>query len=114
MHVLRCLYSQLNPNRYRLNYVVDGQRTEGDYVLPPCVGAVPSGDYLEFVHATPEYSAVSSKFLLIHAAVAEVLHMIGAPTTIDQILRDWDSIQVLSGDGADAQLLHNRLQLIVV
>ena len=68
---------------------------------------------MEFVHATPEYPAVSSKLLRIHGAVAEVLHMIGAAKAIDQILREWDSIQVLSEDGADAQLLRNRLQLIV-
>ena len=72
-----------------------------------------SGQYLEFVHAIPEYPQVSSKLLRIHSAVAEVLHMIGAAEAIDQILRDWDSIQVLSEDGADAQLLRNRLQLIV-
>jgi hypothetical protein len=56
---------------------------------------------------------VSSKLLRIHAAVAEVLHMIGAAEAIDQILRDWDRIQVLSEDGADAQLLRSRLQLMV-
>lgn len=90
---------------------MDGQRTEGAYVLP-LPGAIASGEYLEFIHATPEYPPISTKLIRIHAAVAEVLHMIGAAEAIDAIFRDWDSIQVLSEDGADAQLLYNRLQLI--
>ena len=95
-----------------MNYIIDGRRTEGAYVLP-LPGAVPSGEYLEFVHAIPEYPQISNKLLRIRAAVGEVLHMIGAAEAIDSLLRDWDSLQVLSEDGTDAELLHNRLQLIV-
>jgi hypothetical protein len=91
---------------------MDNQRTEGIYIIPPAPGAVPSGDYVEFVHAVPEYPQVSRKLLQIHAAVAEVLHMIGAADAVESILRDLDNIQVLSEDGADVQLLSHRLQLI--
>ena len=91
---------------------MDNQRTEGIYILPPAPGSVPSGDYVEFLHAVPEYPQVSRKLLQIHAAVAEVLHMIGAADAVESILRDLDNIQVLSEDGADAQLLSHKLQLI--
>ena len=91
---------------------MDNQRTEGTYVIPPAPGAVPSGEYVEFVHAVSEYPQVSRKLLQIHAAVAEVLHMIGAADAVESILRDLDNIQGLSEDGADAQLLSHRLQLI--
>ena len=69
-------------------------------------------DYVEFVHSVPEYPQVSRKLLQIHAAVAEILHMIDAADAVENILRDLDNIQVLSEDGADAQLLSHRLQLI--
>ena len=82
-----------NPNRFRLNYVIDGQRTQGASVLP-LPGAIASGEYVEFVQATPEYPSISSKLLRIHAAVAEVLPMVGAGEAIDALLRDWDNIQV--------------------
>ena len=104
-----CWYTQLNLNRYRINYVLKGHRTEGFSLLP---GFVPSGDYVEFFHATPEYPQISGKLLAIHAAIAEVLHMTGAGEAIDIMLREWGSIQVLSEDGADAQLLLNKLQMI--
>ena len=98
-----------------MNFVVQGQRTEGMYVLgPPLPGAVASGSDLEFPHLTPEYPKISRKLLSIHAALAEVLHMIGAGEAIDKIMREWDSIQVLSEDGGDAALLWHRLQLITV
>jgi hypothetical protein len=103
---------QNNPARYRMNYVVKGQRTEGKYVLGfPMPGAVPSGSDLELPHLTPEYPKISRK-LSLHAALAEVLGMIGADEAIDKIMREWDSIQVLSEDGGDARLLWHRLQLI--
>jgi hypothetical protein len=91
---------------------MDNQRTEGIYILPPAPGAVPSGDYVDFLHAVPEYPQVSRKLLQIHAAVAEVLHMIGAADAVESILRDLDNIQVLSEDGGDAQLFSHKLQLI--
>jgi hypothetical protein len=40
--------------------------------------------------------------------------MIGAGDAIDEILREWDSVQVLSEDGQDGELLSRRLQLIAV
>ena len=38
--------------------------------------------------------------------------MIGAADAVESILRELDNIQVLSEDGADAQLLSHKLQLI--
>jgi hypothetical protein len=79
----------------------------------PIMGAVPSGDYVEFLHLIPEYPQISRKLLAIHAAIAEVLHMIGAGEAIDRILREWERINYLSPDGTDATLLDGRLQLIM-
>jgi hypothetical protein len=78
----------------------------------PLPGAIPSGQYVEFLHLVPEYSCISTKLLGIHGAIAEVLHMIGAGEAIDKILREWDSLRVLSEDGMDGELLGGRLQLI--
>lgn len=68
---------------------------------------------MEFVHLVPEYPAVSRKLLGVHAAIAEVLHMIGAGEAIDRILRDVDRIRYLDEDGADWALLEGRLHLVI-
>ena len=102
---------KLNPNRYRINLVVDGERTNGVYVaFSP--GAVASGDYVEFVNLVPEYPSISRKLLGVHAAIAEVLHVTGAGEAIDDVLAEWERIIYLSEDGADAKLLADRLSLI--
>lgn len=80
----------------------------------PLPGATPSGQYVEFLNLIPDYPCISRKLLAIHGAIAEVLHMIGAGEVINEILREWDSFQVLSEDGRDAELLDRRLQLIAV
>ena len=69
-----------NPNGYRVNFVVDGERTTVVQVVP-VPGAVRSGDYIEFLNLVPEYLPVSRKLLGIQAAIAEVLHMIGVQST---------------------------------
>lgn len=100
-----------NPNRYRINLVVDGKRTNGVYIaFSP--EAVSSGDYVEFVNLVPEYPSISRKLLGVHAAIAEVLHVTGAGEAIDDVLAEWERIIYLSEDGADAKLLADRLNLI--
>jgi hypothetical protein len=64
---------------------MDNQRTDGVYIIPPAPGAVPSGDYVEFVHAVPEYPQVSRKLLQLYAAVAEVLYTIGVADAVENI-----------------------------
>ena len=101
----------MNPNRYRINLVVDGKRTNGVYIaFSP--EAVASGDYVEFVNLVPEYPSISRKLLGVHAAIAEVLHVTGAGEAIDDVLAEWERIIYLSEDGADAKLLADRLNLI--
>jgi hypothetical protein len=103
---------KLNPNRYQINLIVDGERTNGVYVaVGP--GAVASGDCVEFVGLVPEYPSISRKLLGVHAAIAEVLHSTGAGEAIDNVLAKWGRIVYLNEDGADAKLLADRLSLIV-
>jgi hypothetical protein len=102
----------LNPNRYRINLVIDGKRINGIYIaVGP--GAVASGDYVEFVSLVPEYPSISRKLLGVHAAIAEVLHSTGAGAAIDNILAKWERIMYLGEDGEDAKLLVDRLSLIM-
>ena len=75
--------------------------------------AILSGQYVEFVNLTPEYPAISRRLLQIHAAIAEVLHMIGAGEVIDKILQDWERIHQLDEGGADISLLDSRLKLVM-
>ena len=76
--------------------------------------AVRSGSYFQFPHIDPRLPKISTKLLGIHAAVAELMHMTGAGELIDKLLRDWEQIEVLSEDGADAELLRERLQLVAM
>lgn len=103
--------SKMNPNRYCVNFVVDGERTNGIYVIP-VPGAVASGDYVEFLNHVPGYPSISCKLLSVHAAIAEVFHITGAGEAIDNILIEWERILYLSEDGADVKLLADRLSLI--
>lgn len=64
------------------------------------------------MNLVPEYPSISRTLLGVHAAIAEVLHMIGAGEAIDNILWEWERILYLSEDGADAGLLADRLSLI--
>jgi hypothetical protein len=77
------------------------------------MGAVASGEYVEFVQLVPEYPPISRKLLGIHAAIAEVLHMTGAGHAIDMILREVERINYLDEGGADMLLLEDRLHLIM-
>ena len=45
------------------------------------------------------------KYLAIHAACCRVAHMSGAAEYLDGILRDMEELQVLSEDGASADVL---------
>ncbi|KAF9220142.1 hypothetical protein BS17DRAFT_739680 [Gyrodon lividus] len=51
----------------------------------------------------------SPEYLQIHAACAKVAHLSGAGDYIDKILRDLEDIQVLSEDGASADVLEHAL-----
>ena len=103
----------MNPNRYWVNLISDGEHTNGVYVtVSP--EAIASGEYVEFINLVPEYPSISWRLLSVHAAIAEVLHMIGAGEAIDNILWEWEWILYLSEDGTDAGLLADRLSLIVV
>ena len=99
-------------NRYRVNLIFNSHRTTGRSILP-IIGSILSGEYIEFVNLVPEYPSITTKFLGIHAAIAKVLHMIGAGSVIDKIL--WESKRViyLNPDGTDATLLEWRLRLII-
>jgi hypothetical protein len=66
-----------------------------------------------FANIVPGYRCMSRKLLVVHAAVAEVLHMIGAAETIDKILWEWERITCLSQDVTDASLLAERSNLIM-
>ena len=55
---------------------------------------------------------MSPKLLRVHAALAEVLHMIGGGDPIDQFLCDLERVDVLAADGSDAPLLMQRLGLL--
>jgi len=48
-------------------------------------------------------------YLDLHAACCRVAHLSGAGECIDKILRDMEDIQVLSQDGASAEILHYAL-----
>lgn len=72
-----------------------------------------SGEYVEFVNLVPEYPPISRKLLGVHAAIAEVLHMIGAGSVIDKILWESERVIYLNPDGTDATLLEGRLHLIM-
>ena len=79
----------------------------------PAIGAVASGEYVEFIHVVPEYPAISRKLLRVHAAIAEVMHTIGAGEAIDAVLRDWERLNHLDEEGGDADLLAQRLNLVM-
>ena len=79
----------------------------------PVIGAVASREYVEFVHMVHEYPAILYKLLQVHTAIAEVIHMIGAGGVIDAVLRDWERLTYLDEEGGDAELLAQRLNLVM-
>ena len=92
--------------------VVDGELTNGVHVaVSP--KAVASGEYVEFLNLVSEYPSISRKFLGVHAAIAQVLHITGAGEAIDNVLAEWGQIMYLGEDGGDARLLADRLNLIM-
>jgi len=83
----------------------------GASIIP---GSVRSGECVEFLNLKPsEYPSISQSLIAIHAAIAEVLHMIGAGEHIDKILEDWQRIHYLDEEGADMELLSARLRLVM-
>lgn len=75
--------------------------------------AVVSGESGEFVHVVPEYPAISRILLWVHAAITEVMDMMGAGEVIDAVLRDWEQLTHLDEEGGDADLLAQRLNLVI-
>jgi hypothetical protein len=96
-----------------MNLTVGGHRTSGAYVVP-IMGAVPSGEHVEFVYLVPKYPPISKKLLSVHAAIAEVLHMIGASEAIEEILGGVERIRHLDQGGADLALMEGQLNLVMV
>jgi len=83
---------------------------EGSPLYP---NAKAAGERVDFRSVDPrKYLDVSSEYLRIHGALAQVLHMTGAGEAIDRILWDWNQYVVLAEDGTDAELLSARLSLI--
>jgi hypothetical protein len=77
-------------------------------------GAIPSGEKVEFTNFYPEsYLDVSRYLLCVHAAIAQVFHMLGGGENIDDILHDAESITQLAGDGSDCSILNERLSLVM-
>jgi hypothetical protein len=77
-------------------------------------GAIPSGEKVEFTNFYPEsYPDVSRYLLRIHAAIAQVFHMIGGGEYIDDVFHDAESITQLAGDGSDWCILSERLGLVM-
>ena len=98
----------MNANRYKVNLVYGGERIYGASAIP---GSVLSGEFVEFVNLDPsKCPSVSRRLVDIYAAIAEVLHMIGAGEQIDKVLQDWERIEHLDEKGADIALLEARLR----
>ncbi|KAG8794196.1 hypothetical protein FRC12_000215 [Ceratobasidium sp. 428] len=53
----------------------------------------------------PEFPLPDPRYLALHAACARVVHLSGAAKSVDRILDDATSIQVLSGDGSSSEIL---------
>ena len=76
--------------------------------------AIPSGDKVEFTNFYPElYPNVSRYLLRVHAAIAQVFHMIGGGEAIDDVFHDAESITQSAGDGSDWIILNEILSLVM-
>lgn len=76
--------------------------------------AIPSGDKVEFTNFYPElYPNVSRYLLRVHAAIAQVFHLIGGGEDIDDVFHDAESITELASDGSDWGILNERLSLVM-
>lgn len=64
---------------------------------------------ITFTSHHPELPLLERRYLALHAACAKVVHFSGAALVIDQILRDVEEMQVLSGDGSSGELLVHLL-----
>ena len=77
-------------------------------------GAIPSGEKVEVTNFYPElYSDVSRYLLRVHAAIAQVFHMIGGGECIDDVFHNAESITQLGDDGSDWSILSERLGLVM-
>ena len=66
---------------------------------------------VKFATEDPENLPLPSpEYLKIHAACAKIAHMSGAGEYIDQISRELEETNVLSEDGASAELLEHLLR----
>ena len=74
-----------------------------------------AGTVITFTTATPGMALPNPQFLAIHAACAKVCHMCGMAEVIDKILRDLETVKVLSEDGSGLSFatLHNSLAVLV-
>jgi hypothetical protein len=70
---------------------------------------------ITFTTAVPGMALPSPQFLAIHAACAKVCHMCGMAEIIDKILRDSETVKVLSEDGLGLSFatLWNSLAVLV-
>jgi hypothetical protein len=58
----------------------------------------------------PEYPLPEPRYLAFHAAVAKVVHMAGMAEHLDDIIRKYEDIRVLSDD-SDAEYLDGLLRV---
>lgn len=77
-------------------------------------GAIRSGEKVELTNFHRElYPDVSRYLLRVHAAIAQVFHMVGGGEHIDDVFHDAESIIQLAGDGSDWSVLSERLDLVM-
>jgi hypothetical protein len=96
----------------------DDQGRENTYILRKG-SAYPddliAGTVITLTTASPGMALPSPQFLAIHAACAKVCHMCGMAEVIDKILRDSETVKVLSEDGSGSSFatLRNSLAVLV-
>lgn len=74
---------------------------------------VPEGTLLTFT--THSNSPLPDKrYLAFHAACAQVLHAAGLGEPIEKLMRDYEDMSVLCGDGSSAELLVHALNMASV
>lgn len=68
---------------------------------------------IEFVTSTA-IPLPSPRYLALHAACAKVCQISGAGEIIDEYVRKWEDMAVLSEDGSSAEFLHQALSASMV
>ena len=61
---------------------------------------LPSDGYVTFIAHDGRYPLPDEKLLVVHAAVAAILHASGMAEVIDRILQDRDETPCLAADGS--------------